>query len=368
MSAPLFIGLMSGTSMDGIDAALVRCAGQRVELLASHCHPWPADLQAAIRSLAVQGHGSLARLGELDAAAGEVFADAVQRLLAAADLPAERVTAIGSHGQTLCHGPEADHPYSLQIGDPNRIAERCGITTIADFRRRDLAAGGQGAPLVPAFHQALLHAAGEDRVVVNIGGIANATLLPGRTGATVTGFDSGPGNCLMDRWSTLQRQQPCDDGGQWAASGTVNRQLLSTLLADPYFQQAAPKSTGTEYFSLAWLERRLTAQLAPADVQATLSELTARTIADAVTRDLPTATRVLVCGGGVHNAELLRRLQAALPKAQVHSTAELGLDPDWVEAMAFAWLAAQTLAGNTGNLPSVTGARHAVVLGAIYPA
>jgi anhydro-N-acetylmuramic acid kinase len=368
VAGQLFIGLMSGTSMDGIDAALVRIDARRVELLASHAHPWPEGLQRDIRSIAHRGQAGLDQLGQVDAGAGEAFAGAVQVLLAQAGVSAEQIAAIGSHGQTLCHGPRATHPYTLQIGDPNRIVERTGITTVADFRRRDIAAGGQGAPLVPAFHQALLRSAEEDRVVLNIGGIANVTLLPADPEEPVSGYDTGPGNCLMDAWSELHRQQRYDDRGAWAATGQAHEQLLHTLLADPYFSEPPPKSTGTEYFSLTWLERHIRQQLPAEDVQASLCELTTRSIADAIKRDLPDTSRVLVCGGGARNEELMRRLQAALPGADVQSTAPLGLEPDWVEAMAFAWLAQQTLAGRAGNIPSVTGAGHPVVLGAIYPA
>jgi len=364
----LYIGLMSGTSMDGIDAALVRFSGERVELLAARQHPWPAGLITAIRALAESGQATLDALGEVDAAAGEAFADAVQALLQQAGVSADAINAIGSHGQTLRHGPTAAHPYSLQIGDPSRIAQRTGITTVADFRRRDIAAGGQGAPLVPAFHQALLRLPGEDRVVLNIGGIANITLLPGDPGRHVAGYDTGPGNCLLDRWMALHRGAPYDSGGDWAAEGQLLPELLFRLLDDAYFRQPPPKSTGPEYFSLDWLRRRLPEGLAAQDVQATLAGLTARSIADAIRADLPDCQRLLVCGGGVHNRRLMLLLDIELPDLQIESTAAHGLDPDWVEAMAFAWLARQTLAGLPGNLPAGTGAEAAVVLGAIHPA
>jgi anhydro-N-acetylmuramic acid kinase len=368
MPAELYIGLMSGTSMDGIDAALVRFEHDQIELLHSHRHPWPASLVGDIRQTARNGHSGLDQFGQLDAAAGETFAAAVEALLQHSGVTAEAVTAIGSHGQTLCHGPASQHPYSLQIGDPNRIAERTGITTVADFRRRDIAAGGQGAPLVPAFHQAYLQRPGENLVVLNIGGIANVTLLPSDPVRPVSGYDTGPGNCLMDRWTELHRQQPYDAGGNWAVEGQLQPDLLWKLLDDPYFRQAAPKSTGIEYFSLAWLQQRLPKDIAPADVQATLAGLTARSIADAIRLSQPDTDRLLICGGGIHNQRLMLLLDIELPGAIIESTANHGLDPDWVEAMAFAWLARQTLQGAPGNLPTVTGARGARILGGIYPA
>ena len=359
---------MSGTSMDGIDAALVRIRDDAVELVSSLNHPWPPALIRAMRQLAETGSAPLDDLGQLDAAAGEQFAAAALALLQHAGAEPQSVTAIGSHGQTLRHGPQAEHPYTLQIGDPNRIVERTGITTVADFRRRDIAAGGQGAPLVPAFHQAYLRSTAENRVVLNIGGIANITLLPADPARPASGFDTGPGNCLMDRWIGLHRQLPYDSGGSWAAEGQLLPDLLCQLLADPYFAQPAPKSTGTEYFSLAWLKQQLPEGLAPQDVQATLAGLTARSIADAIRASQPETTRLLVCGGGVHNPRLQLLLDIELPGLQIASTAAYGLPPDWVEAMAFAWLAHQTLHHRPGNLPAVTGAAHPAILGAVYPA
>lgn len=368
MSSELFIGLMSGTSMDGIDAALVRFEDGRIELVASHSHPWPAPLIQDIRQAAENGSVRLDHLGQLDAAAGEQFAAAATALLERSGISADAVMAIGSHGQTLCHGPQAEYPYTLQIGDPNRIAEGTGITTVADFRRRDIAAGGQGAPLVPAFHHAYLHSPDENRVVVNIGGIANITLLPADAARPVSGYDTGPGNCLMDNWTRLHRGQPYDTAGSWAAEGQLQPELLWQLLDDPYFRLPAPKSTGIEYFSLEWLRPHLADNITPADVQATLAGLTARSIADAVRRSQPDTDRLLVCGGGIHNQRLMLLLDIELPGLRIASTANYGLDPDWVEAMAFAWLARQTLRGNPGNSPAVTGAQGPRVLGGIYPA
>jgi len=277
------------------------------------------------------------------------------------------VRALGSHGQTIRHRPHADPPFTWQLGDGNVIAERSGIDTVADFRRRDVAAGGHGAPLMPAFHAALLGSLQEDRAVLNLGGIGNFTLLP-RVG-DVRGFDTGPANALMDAWCERHTGRAYDAGGAFAASGHADAALLARLLADPWFALAPPKSTGREQFHLDWLQARMgEATISPADVQATLLELTARTVADALQLTQPATRRVLVCGGGVHNAVLMARLAAHLPQAVVESTATHGLDPDYVEAMGFAWLARETLAGRSGNLPAVTGAVGRRVLGVVYPA
>jgi len=364
----LYIGLMSGTSMDGIDAALVRLHRGRPELLQALVHPWPEALVGRLRALS-GGSTTLTELGELDHLCGLAFAEAAQRLLQEAGVEPGAVTAIGSHGQTLRHQPRPPAPFTLQIGDPNLIAQHTGITTVADFRRRDMAAGGQGAPLVPRFHQALFAHEKRNRVILNIGGIANVTVLPAGQGV-VAAFDTGPGNCLMDGWSRLQRNLPFDEDGAWAATGQVAQPLLERLLQDPFYDTPPPRSTGTEHFSPAYLEERLEAcpGLAPEDVQATLLALTAQTVAGAIRRWAPATEEVLVCGGGRHNRPLMVALADALPATGVKGTESEGVDPDWMEAMAFAWLAAAALAGEPGNLPAATGARHEVVLGAIYPA
>lgn len=369
--SPLFLGLMSGTSADGIDAALVRFsndAGQlHSELVLGRTFGWDEDLRAALLALGQGGHASLDDIGRLDTHVAEVFAEAALRLIEAGGISPGHVQAIGSHGQTIRHRPHGAHPFTWQIGDGNVIAERSGITTVADFRRRDVAAGGHGAPLMPAFHTALLRSPDEDRAVLNLGGIGNFTLLPQR--GDVRGFDTGPANALLDVWCELHTRQPYDAGGRFAASGQRSEALLQRLLADEWFALPPPKSTGREHFHLAWLEERLEAlPLAPADVQATLLELSARTVANALLTHQPDTRRVLACGGGVHNAQLMTRIAAHLPGVIVESTAEHGIDPDFVEAMGFAWLAHETLAGRAGNLPSVTGARGRRVLGAVYPA
>ena len=358
-----YIGLMSGTSMDGIDAALVTFGDPGVELVATRNHPYPETLRHAVRKAALTPVDEpIANLGALDRQVGEVFRDAAAALLQASGVDPSEVKAIGSHGQTVRHQPDATHPYTLQIGNADLIAQGTNITTVADFRSADMAVGGQGAPLVPPFHAWLF---GEDksRVILNIGGIANLTILGGNE---VTGFDTGPGNTLLDAWTRKHRKHPFDDKGEWAASGRVDPALLERLLAYEYFELQPPKSTGVEEFNLAWLARFGVDSLDPADVQATLAELTARSIALHVSRHASTADEVLVCGGGAHNSDLLRRLALNLPASSVDSTLSAGLHPDWVEAAAFAWLAMRTLHGQTGNLPSVTGARRKVVLGTIH--
>ncbi|MEJ2463813.1 MAG: anhydro-N-acetylmuramic acid kinase [Candidatus Thiodiazotropha sp.] len=363
-----FIGLISGTSLDGIDAALVDFSNEKPLLHTALHTPYTSSLLSDLIALCQPGDNEIDQMGELDRRVGLAFAAAVQALLDKAGIEAGRITAIGSHGQTVRHRPSASHPFTLQIGDPNTLAEETGITTVGDFRRRDMAAGGEGAPLVPAFHEAMFRTAGSPRVVLNLGGIANITCLPPLNEGEVTGYDTGPANTLLDGWIRRHRELAYDDRGDWAGSGQLIDPLLQHLLDDPYFTLRPPKSTGTEYFNLAWLDARLPEEPLPAaDIQRTLAELTARSIADAIRREGFEQSEVLVCGGGTHNRFLLQRLSCLLPQARIDTTASKGLSPDWIEAMAFAWLARQTLSGFSGNLPSVTGARRAVPLGAIYP-
>jgi anhydro-N-acetylmuramic acid kinase len=307
-------------------------------------------------------------MGEMDCEIGELFAATAIELLDKSRLPASRITAIGSHGQTIYHQPPTTgkHGYTQQIGDPNIIALRTGITTAADFRRKDMAAGGQGAPLVPAFHREVFCSAQKNRVIANIGGMANITVLPIR--GEVTGFDTGPGNVLLDAWIFRQLGKTYDAHGSWARQGKINTELLGHFLDDAFFKQPPPKSTGREHFNLHWLEQHIaaiTASIPVPDVQATLTALTARSIADAIHTHAPVTDEVFVCGGGAHNTFLMQLLHEYLRKP-VSDTSALGIAPDWVEAAAFAWLAKQTLEGKPGNLPSVTGAKRAVVLGGIY--
>lgn len=360
-----YIGLMSGTSADSVDAVLVRFDPE-LRQLASYSHPIAPDLKARIR--ATGAHTRLGDAAQLDVVLGELFADAANALLKSAGIAPEQVRAIGSHGQTVWHAPGSAPPYTIQLGDPNVIAERTGITTVADFRRHDIAAGGQGAPLAPAFHRSLFGCAGKTRVVLNLGGIANISVLVGEQ--LVEGFDTGPANALLDAWIFARRGQPFDRDGEWAAGGEPDSGLLARLLSDPYFEREPPKSTGLEHFNLAWLQGHLDAlarPLADRDVQATLAELTVRTVAKAIAARAKNAERVLVCGGGAHNSHLMRRLGALLAPITVESTAAVGVDPDFVEACAFAWLARETLNGRYGNAPVVTGAKREVILGGIYP-
>jgi anhydro-N-acetylmuramic acid kinase len=363
----LYLGLMSGTSMDGIDAALLEVAPDGMRVQAALARSWPTALQSRLRRAAEDSeHIGLTEFGQLDTAVAYEFAQAVGELLGQASVPAASVRAIGSHGQTVLHRPRAESPFTLQIGDPNIIAERTGIDVVADFRRRDVAAGGEGAPLMPAFHAAAFGVAGESCAVVNIGGIANVTLL--QADGSVLGFDTGPGNCLLDAWARTQLGKSHDAGGAWAASGRIDAPLLARLLTEPYFARQPPKSTGRETFSDAWLHLALAGRSPPGqDVQATLAELTARTIVQALERPHAASPQSLyVCGGGAFNTDLLRRLEAALPDTRVVTTAARGIAPEHVEAAGFAWLAYRYVAGKTGNLPSVTGARHEVPLGALF--
>ena len=359
---------MSGTSMDGIDAVLVSFGEHDLSIAASVKQAYPDALRAELfAARSKQDASTVDELGELHAQVGECFRDAALDVLARGGIDASAIRAIGSHGQTIRHCPDADHPFSLQIGDPSIIASGTAIDTVADFRSADIELGGQGAPLTPAFHEWLLQDDSSDHVVLNIGGIANITVLPSND-LPVTGFDTGPGNTLLDAWIEKQQGTSYDDEGKWAATGTVNDELLRALLSDEWFDRAPPKSTGFEYFNLEWIATRDVAGIDARDVQATLVELTAASIADSILRVAPSTNQVFVCGGGAHNAYLLQRIGARLPGIEVATTSAAGLDPDWVEAVAFAWLAMRRIRGETGNLPAVTGAARPTVLGALYPA
>lgn len=367
----LYIGLMSGTSMDGIDAALVRFGDRVCEVLDVCEVGYPDELRDELRTASRQPAAcTVDRIGQLDRWIGECFRDAALALLEKSGVDATAVTAIGSHGQTLRHQPRASRPFTLQIGDPNVIAHGTKITTVADFRRRDVAAGGEGAPLAPAFHQWLFAGRSSVRAVLNIGGIANVTMLSPASDSVI-GFDTGPGNTLLDGWIRANRKLPFDKDGEWASQGAVNELLLGLMLADPYFAQDPPKSTGFEYFNGGWVRARMASlgvvTIDVADVQATLAELTARTIATSILGLAPDIEEVLVCGGGIHNTDLMSRLKSYLAGVQVTSTEDYGLHPDWVEAAAFAWLAKRCLEGKPGNLPEVTGAAGKQVLGGIFP-
>ncbi len=368
----LYIGLMSGTSMDGIDSAVVDCSDGEIRMLATHEHPIPEDTRDKISAISHSGDDEIERMGRLDRELGQLFAAATMELLQSSHIEARDIAAIGSHGQTIRHRPPSgamtqDASFTLQIGDPNTIAEITGITTVADFRRRDIAAGGEGAPLAPAFHAAAFARSGINRAVVNIGGIANVSVLKGTQ--LTTGFDTGPGNTLLDHWINEARGRRYDSGGEWAAEGEVNHALLQRLLSHPYLAITGPRSTGKEAFNLGWLKTCLSEQstLNPQSVQATLAEFTVETIARGLASSTGIIDEVYVCGGGAHNTDLMRRLYHKLSPASLDTTAAVGIDPDWVEAAAFAWLAHQTLNGLPGNAAVVTGAAGARVLGAIYP-
>jgi len=365
----LHIGLISGTSTDAVDAAIVDVDGGRVKLVACHSEPIPDPIASALREAIDNERLDRSAFWQLDVQVGELFARAAHNLLEGASIESSQVRAIGSHGQTVFHGPDLEFPCTVQIGDPNVIAERTGITTVADLRRRDMAAGGQGAPLAPAFHDAVFRHKDFDRVVINVGGIANVTLLPADTSLPAIGFDTGPANTLMDVWAGRARGATMDVDGAWARSGKVHQPLLELLLGEPYLAVDPPKSTGRELFNLPWLDAylaRIEDDLPDEDVQRTLCEYTAATIADAVQAHAPGAREALVCGGGVHNPLTMERLAERLSPIDVGSTAGIGFDPDFIEAAAFGWLAARTLDGLPGNLPAVTGAAHPVILGAIY--
>lgn len=357
MSATLYVGLMSGTSLDGVDAVLLDAAGAP-RVLASVHHAFDEPLRRELLALNSPGENEVDRCARLGNELAKRYAAAVSDLLRGCGKDSTDVRAIGCHGQTVRHRP--DRGYTVQIGNAALLAELTGITVVADFRSRDIAAGGQGAPLAPAFHATLFRHRSEGRAVVNLGGIANVTRLP--IEGTVVGFDCGPANCLLDLWASKHLGKPYDDDGRWAAGGTGIAALLNRLRDEPFLKLPPPKSTGRDLFNEHWLNSRLRGE-APRDVQATLLEFTALCVADACKG----ASRVIVCGGGASNGALMQRLGALLAPAAVESSAVHGLDPSLVEAAAFAWLAERTLSGAPGNLADVTGARGPRVLGAIYP-
>jgi anhydro-N-acetylmuramic acid kinase len=366
-----YVGLMSGTSADAIDAVLVASNNTLPHLIANYSSPIPPAMRTRIHALCSTGTNEIDRMGSLDVELGKMFASTVLQLLDKAGCHPTEITAIGSHGQTIRHRPpgnnEVEYPFTLQIGDPNTIAQLTGITTVADFRRRDMSAGGQGAPLVPAFHRAVFQSVERDRVIVNIGGMANITWIPQQ--GMVTGFDTGPGNTLMDGWINLHQSKAFDAGGQWANAGKVNDALLIELMSHNFFRMNPPKSTGREDFHLPWLKEcldKLHASVAPIDVQATLLQMTSKSIADQIHRLSTSTKEVIVCGGGAYNQILINTLQAALPNDRVCTSNDFGIAPEWIEAMAFAWLAEQTMARKPGNLRTVTGAAEEVILGGIY--
>lgn len=363
-----YIGLMSGTSVDSIDTALVSISNNKVKVLAYSEYPVTSALRNKIEELCLPGPDEIDHMGELDRQLGLLFAEATLDLLAKQSVPASAIRAIGSHGQTIRHRPNLPYPFTLQIGDPSTIAFQTGITTVAHFRAKDIAGGGQGAPLTPTFHNAQFSTE-KPRVVLNMGGIANISRLSSAK-THLLGFDTGPANTLMDAWIKQHCQQNYDQQGNWAKSGHLHTNLLSAMLAHPYFEKAAPKSTGREEFSIRWLNDILSRMepIAAHDVQRTLCEFTALTISQAMTRFAPECTEIILCGGGSKNSFLVERLQALLPEHRFDTTDSHGIPVDAVEAAAFAWLAHRTLHSLTGNCASVTGARHDLILGGIYQA
>lgn len=355
---------MSGTSLDGVDAALVDLSSPAPNCIATGFIPFPAELRGELLAIQTPGADELHRASVLANRLADLYAEVVASILGTAGVAADQVRAIGCHGQTVRHMPSAG--YTLQLGNPARLAERAGIAVVADFRSRDIAAGGQGAPLVPAFHDAVFRSGECHRAILNIGGIANVTNLA--PGFPVAGFDCGPGNMLLDAWAAKHLGKPWDEQGHWASGGRLIPDLLRNLLAHPYFSAPPPKSCGREEFGIAFLEAHLDARWNPADVQATLLALTVSTTANAVKRWCGLPAELFVCGGGAHNTALISALAEALPDTNVRLTDDLGLLADWVEAIAFAWLAKRAVTRQPGNLPEVTGAKGLRILGAIYPA
>ena len=366
----LYLGIMSGTSMDGIDLALVDFNQRPVNVVAVDTVPYEPELNQDIHALCHPSANEIVAMGNADRRIAMAFAGAVNEFLQKNNIDPANVAAIGSHGQTIRHYPDGKHGFTLQIGDPNTLAVNTGIDVIADFRRKDIALGGQGAPLVPAFHQAMFSCSRADRIILNIGGISNISYLPSHPDKPVCGFDTGPGNGLMDAWCKENTGQAFDRGGAWAASGKTNEALLSQLMSHPYFQVQGPKSTGRELFNLPWLHQQLAQfgeAISPESVQATLAQFTANSIAVHI-EQFEHVHEVFVCGGGVYNDFLMECLETRLHNYKVDVTDELGIAADFVEAVAFAWLAHAFDHNIAGNVPNVTGASRAAILGARFPA
>ena len=367
----LYIGIMSGTSADGVDLALVDFSNNAITLIAEHFVPYNDKERNDITSLYLAGNNEIERSQALDVSLAKSFAYAINQLLIKQKIPASTITAIGNHGQTIRHRPNNEHAFTLQIGCNQTLATLTGIRVVGDFRKKDIAYGGQGAPLVPAFHHALFGNQQQDMCIVNIGGIANISFLPSSltndSTKKIIGFDTGPGNALMDAWCLHHTNKPFDESGQWAASGTCNKALLTNLLNDPYFQKPAPKSTGREYFHIDWLNQYLktSPSISPVDIQSTLLHLTAYTITNDINalNDSAQPMNVYLCGGGALNPELVDLLKQQLPACTVEKTEKLHVDGNMLEAMAFAWFAYAFDHNIVGNIPSATGAKKSLVLG-----
>lgn len=364
----LYVGTMSGTSMDGLDLAAVKFQGERrPELITTQFTPYPAELQRRLKHLATNPNASLNESCELDSELGYFYASAINSFIDNKELQRGKIRAIGSHGQTIRHAPNTPNAYTLQIGDPNIIAATTGVNVVADFRRRDVALGGQGAPLASAFHNEIFRVPETNRAVINIGGISNITGIASNPSTEVVGFDCGPGNTFLDTVMQRHFAQKLDLDGNKAREGRINKELLSKIIAnESYFSRPTPKTTGTDYFSPQWLDQTDVVTMSPADQLATLVELTVHTIGMGLQLLPFEIEECFVCGGGANNSFLMERLIAHLGSTRVSTTNDLGVHPDWVEAMAFAWLAHRTLNRRSGNLPSVTSAKKKTILGAVY--
>lgn len=364
----IYIGTMTGTSMDGMDLVAVRFNQEgKATIIDQRQADFPEDLRRQLKQIALDKNATISSMCRLDTRLGQFYAEQINLFILEKKLPKNDIAAIGSHGQTIRHSINGDLPYSLQIGDPNIIAALTNLVVVADFRRRDIALGGEGAPLAPAFHNHAFRSLDHNRVIINIGGIANITCLPRDHAEPVSGFDTGPGNTLMDYISQQVLDKCYDENGDYARSGRIlEHQLCSILEQEPYFHKASPKSTGTDYFSPQWLQQTGLLEVHPADAMATLVELVCLNLSDAIKNLAPGIDECFVCGGGARNLFLMQRLAHHLSDYKVDTTAALGLHPDWVEAVAFAWLARQTLQQQPGNQPSVTNAQKFTILGAVY--
>jgi len=369
MSREYYIGCISGTSLDGLDLALVDFDENTTRVLSTHCQPIPDELSSALSELCLPGPDEIDRLGEADVALGKFISSAINNFVKQTGIEAENIAAIGSHGQTIRHRPNALHPFTMQLGNGHVIAEQTGIMTIADFRMADMAAGGHGAPLVPAFHSAIFSSDLNQRLVINLGGISNISIIPAsnKQDTPASGYDIGPANTLMDRWIERHKGLSYDKDGAWANEGIVEVELLKHMLCDPFFATSGPKSTGREYFNLSWLNKFQPEHYAIENVQRTLLELCAITVANAIKHERTSReSDIFVCGGGAHNTLLMQRIAKHAEHDKINTTDALGISVDDVEACAFAWLARQTIKRRPGNLCSVTGANKAKILGAIY--
>jgi len=365
----LYIGLMSGTSMDGIDATLMNFQENKFLTVGTLKKNYPKELRSQLIFASKNWKKTnIDQLGRLDQWTGEIFRDAALEIIKKFNIKANQIAAIGSHGQTIRHQPKIENPFSMQIGDPNIIAYGTKITTVSDFRRKDLAAGGEGAPLTPIYHKAIFQNNKINRVVLNIGGISNVTIL-NKNSEEIIGFDTGPGNTLLDAWIREKLNKPFDKNGQWAKQGSINKTLLNSIMSDPYFDLVPPKSTGTEYFNLNWLNRFIEPKnITEVDIQKTLTVFTSESIAQAIERFNPNTEEIILCGGGAKNICLYKEITNRLPKIKISQTNDYGIDSDYLEASAFAYLAKLTISKKTGNVKSVTGSKNQVILGGIYSA